>query len=500
MKYISITLFLLFFSGSFCSAQTTYITIAEGTNIFSLPNDMVILHDNSTLFLVASGDPNTVINANEIYKVNQYGDILKKVTFVDSTKNNEKYNHIFCIEDTIYTLGWGETNGPDPYFYLLLNKLDMQLNVIDSYEIRVDVPGQNNDFGMMVGQAYYSDSSFILFSSTATYSSVLSPVIVEISKNGELVRAKYDLVSTGHHIPYDYLPWPQGEGYNVFMYDNAIPGEEPGGYIYSYDKSLNIKNITKIPEYFYFYFTALPIDQSNYYLSGTWFDIASWNTPWRAGILEMDAEANVINEFLYDVLSDSASNTAYRSAIDTMSDGNVILCSTNNIIAQQYPQNEPTYINLFKLTPKLDLLWQRYIGGDGKYDAFSMKVTPEDDIVILGAFSETPPVSLYKTDPMFIQVNSDGLFTGINDEHHNLKSTEAILYPSPASDIVNIEFSQLYQTASFYLMDISGKTVMEKQLTANRQSINISSIPAGTYVYRIFNEKGLDERGKVVVE
>ena len=58
----------------------------------------------------------------------------------------------------------------------------------------------------------------------------------------------------------------------------------------------------------------------------------------------------------------------------------------------------------------------------------------------------------------------------------------------------------LYKKATFRLMDISRKLVLEKQLTANRQSINILAIPAGTYVYRIFNEKGLDERGKVVVE
>jgi hypothetical protein len=49
-------------------------------------------------------------------------------------------------------------------------------------------------------------------------------------------------------------------------------------------------------------------------------------------------------------------------------------------------------------------------------------------------------------------------------------------------------------------MDIGGKVVLEKELGTNYQSINISTIPAGTYVYRIFNKEGLDERGKVVVE
>jgi hypothetical protein len=48
-------------------------------------------------------------------------------------------------------------------------------------------------------------------------------------------------------------------------------------------------------------------------------------------------------------------------------------------------------------------------------------------------------------------------------------------------------------------MDIGGKLILEKKLSANQQAVDISAITAGTYVYRIFNNKGLDERGKVVV-
>jgi hypothetical protein len=49
-------------------------------------------------------------------------------------------------------------------------------------------------------------------------------------------------------------------------------------------------------------------------------------------------------------------------------------------------------------------------------------------------------------------------------------------------------------------MDISGKTVFRTQLTSNRQTIDISALPAGTYLYRISNQKGLEETGKLVVE
>jgi len=102
-------------------------------------------------------------------------------------------------------------------------------------------------------------------------------------------------------------------------------------------------------------------------------------------------------------------------------------------------------------------------------------------------------------DIFALKLNSDGLIVDV-PENAPWQATEAIVFPNPAKDFVNIEYSQVYQTASFQLMDIGGKMVLEKQLKSNYQSINISLLPAGTYVYRIFNMDGLDERGKVVKE
>jgi len=129
-----------------------------------------------------------------------------------------------------------------------------------------------------------------------------------------------------------------------------------------------------------------------------------------------------------------------------------------------------------------------------------MRTTPDNGISVVGCYSDTPPNGSTKKEMIIFKTDGNGLFTGIDDDQIKITSTEAILYPNPARDIINIEFSQVYQIANFQLMDIGGKMVLEKQLTANRQSINISSLPAGTYVYRIFNKKGLDERGKIVVE
>ena len=199
-------------------------------------------------------------------------------------------------------------------------------------------------------------------------------------------------------------------------------------------------------------------------------------------------------------LQDSCTNIAFFNSLGWLDFGSVILCYSFNVLYPGILQQFPSYIRLTKFSANLDLLWDRYIGGKGMYEAYSMRTTPDNGISVVGCYSDTPPNGSTKKEMIIFKTDGNGLFTGLYDDKVKIASREAILFPNPARDIINIEFSMIYYKATFSFTDISGKIVLEKQLTANRQSINISAIPAGTYVYRIFNKKGLDERGKIVVE
>ncbi len=129
-----------------------------------------------------------------------------------------------------------------------------------------------------------------------------------------------------------------------------------------------------------------------------------------------------------------------------------------------------------------------------------MRTTDTDEIVILGTYSLAPFVNSDDMQALFIKTNSEGIITGINQDLPGAKSTEALLYPNPARDVVAIEFSMAYAAANLEILNISGQRIFTTQLTANRQKIDISGIAPGTYVYRIYNKQGLDESGKLVVE
>jgi len=481
--------------------QSTFFVQTQGTHIFNSPQDFVVKPDNSILFLNTSIADNSHICDNNIYQVSSEGEIQSIITYTDTTSIYVHYTHILNVDDTLYVFGWGQKNLPGlTYPYIFMQKMDMQLNLINNYEFNIGSLTYVNDISH--GQVKYVGETFIYLASTGDGGSVITCFYVEISKSGKLLTLEHDDESVCVQIPFDFIQTTDHDSFYVFTFINLLQGYGWGGFLYNYDKKLDVKSFSLLANNFLFYFTALPINDSIFYLSGTWSDINGGDPPIRLGIMKMKTDGTVLDQKLFATSPglDTADNTSYRNSLDYLPDGNLLICSNHNIDIQQIPQLEPSYIRLIKLTPELDVLWERFIGNsNGKYDAFVMKTTPDDEIIIFGAWSPAPPVNWHYTELLFIKTNGEGLFTSTND-YPGLISSEAILYPNPAGDVVNIEFSQLYQAANFYLMDIGGKMVLEKQLTSNRQTIDISALPAGTYVYRISNPKGMEETGKLVVE
>jgi len=496
-KFIIIALIL----AKLAASQSTYFVQTQGTHIFNSPQDFVVKPDNNILFLNTSIADSNYICDNNIYEVSPDGEIQNIITYTDTTSIYVHYTHILDVDDTLYVFGWGQKNLPgQTYPYILMQKMDMQLNLIGSHELNIGSLNYINDISH--GQVKYIGETFIYLASTGDGGLVISCFYAEISKNGKLLALEYDDESVCVQIPFDFIQTPNKDGFYVFTFINNMLGYSPGGFLYSYNNKLDVKSFFPLADNFFFYFDLLPIDDSTFFLSGTWFEYEPLDHPWRTGVMKMKPDGTILDQklFLPPLGSDTADNTAYRNAIDYLPDGNLVLCSNHNIDIQQIPQFEPSYIRLIKLTPELDVLWERFIGnGDGKYDAFVMKTTPDDEIIIFGAWSPAPPVNWHYMELLFIKTNGEGLFTGTNNDL-GLKSTEAIVFPNPATSQVSIEFSMVYSTAEFHLSDISGKTVLKTSLTANQQTIDISALPAGTYLYRIFNPKGLEENGKLVVE
>ena len=74
----------------------------------------------------------------------------------------------------------------------------------------------------------------------------------------------------------------------------------------------------------------------------------------------------------------------------------------------------------------------------------------------------------------------------------NAEKVKFIFYPNPTSDVLNIDASLGIQSVEF--VNMRGQLV----LTSNQKQINISHLPAGTYMVRVLDLQNNVEMKKVV--
>ena len=78
----------------------------------------------------------------------------------------------------------------------------------------------------------------------------------------------------------------------------------------------------------------------------------------------------------------------------------------------------------------------------------------------------------------------------------NLQFKYLLIYPVPTNDAFFIENATIGTTYS--LGDITGRQLMQGQINAAKQSLNISQLASGTYLLQLFGEDGSKEIRKIV--
>jgi len=101
-----------------------------------------------------------------------------------------------------------------------------------------------------------------------------------------------------------------------------------------------------------------------------------------------------------------------------------------------------------------------------------------------------PKALIATTNYRLKMLDKDGSYSYSNElSFVPSKQTEFSIYPNPASNVLNIEFSPLIQNATAEVFDFSGKKRIQKTLYENSTftQLNISSLSSGTYLLRIYN-------------
>jgi hypothetical protein len=494
-KYMILCIFLLL-SRQSIAEPPTYSNIYDSTKLF-YPKD-IAFDELGVMYICATAwDNSNWIYENVIYKIDAYGEVLDIWRGSDPDFIYKQASRIYLDKDYIFIFGFIDSNPPsqpDPGVFVM--KFDHNLNKIFDKNHFFD--GNLYSGVHHTSRVKYHNNNFLYFSSVYLNDALIriSPFYIQFSDDGELTKFVRDTQSNYWHIIYDVMIKPDEQGYYVFLQENS-PSVYLSGMVYDYD--IDLANLEKhsLDNNFRNFFTLSKINDEIVYLSGVY---KKENKNHQVGVLKTNVDGTLYNSFLFEPLADSLSYTTYYNSLDVLPDGDLILCSTYGLENFFAPQNVPSWISLFRFSPDLELIWHRFIGGDANYETYSMKISPDNGIVIAGGYSPLPLIEPGKNQLLIVKTDSDGLTTSLNDVTPAVTTTEAILFPNPAGDFVIVDFSMLYQTATLQLTDLAGRTVLERALTANHQQVDISGVPAGAYVYRIFNNKGLEESGKLVVE
>ncbi len=88
--------------------------------------------------------------------------------------------------------------------------------------------------------------------------------------------------------------------------------------------------------------------------------------------------------------------------------------------------------------------------------------------------------------------------TGV-DEFSLLNKTQMLVYPNPATDVLNINISNAnFKNSEIVVYNISGTEVIKTNMEANNAALNIETLSAGVYFVKVSNQNGFNKTVKFV--
>ena len=148
--------------------------------------------------------------------------------------------------------------------------------------------------------------------------------------------------------------------------------------------------------------------------------------------------------------------------------------------------------------------------GEGNIDSDPMFTNPgEEDYTLqwenypAADFTKSPCIDTgnpgFAYDPDGTTTDMGAFFynqTSITALDNHSVENEVVVYPNPATDIINVKGTNNY--SRILITDLSGRQIKDKTVSNNLLSINISDMDTGIYLMVLFNTNGVAFKKKIV--
>lgn len=260
------------------------------------------------------------------------------------------------------------------------------------------------------------------------------------------------------------------------------------------NKDLQFEEEKSLP-YFVASTSATALQDSMYLLTGVTDDIAG-----------VEAHIKVKKYNYKDLLIDSLQyynhpdTLLYSGAVkNTAIVGDIIfVVGVYNVDPGQFPwQSTPTWIQVTRIDTGLQIIDHHFYGGDAFYIPYHIIKTSDGGALIIGnRYDYTTPWE-QKYHIFALKVNSEGLITEL-PEQPQAKAHDAVIYPNPGIDYLNIQSGPQITGAEFNLFDMQGKKVLNEKINSTQLKVYTANFVSGTYPWQIVHKNKVIESGKWV--
>ncbi len=183
------------------------------------------------------------------------------------------------------------------------------------------------------------------------------------------------------------------------------------------------------------------------------------------------------------------------SAICSFENNTIYTAGIKNIIPFEWPfQQEPSWIRVNKLDAELNIIWEKYFGGDAYYQVNTVTATSDGGVIVSGF--KTYPGQAPLMNLLVIKLKPDGTVS-LDENPYAESLPKFIIYPNPATNQVWLQLPENMQLsqAQIELYSPTGRLLYKVQLTSQFHMIEVAHFPRGLYQVRVWDgEKWLVEK------
>ncbi|MCF6170520.1 MAG: T9SS type A sorting domain-containing protein [Bacteroidales bacterium] len=308
--------------------------------------------------------------------------------------------------------------------------------------------------------------------------------LFHLSANGDSLKFRsYEGDSAGQVMALTYSPDSSAYWLHTRLahYDPTGPESQ----VIVLNEELEQTKVMYYPRWFSENYYAKVLPENRLVAAGRFFDFES---SYLATYI-VDTGLNVIYE---DCLTDPDTNiAAIGKCVDYYYPDQIFAGGTHNSGAVW--GNQPTWFIIAKYNQELELIYERYIGGDANYWLYGIAATSDSGIIFSGTrYDYWEPVT--KKKAIIIKLNPDGLLVGDEEVQAGIKVSKAIVYPNPGTAKLMVRTA--LKNCIIRLFDMKGTEVMAKLIDKHITEINTRNLKPGTYIFVIEQNNTVIETGK----